>query len=161
MMQFTFKAHLALRKRIAADVAELTPEQLNKIPKGFNNNILWNLGHILVVHQLLVYRVAGLPILLDEEFVTLFGKGSKPETTYSADRIEKVKRLLECTVKDLEQDYKTGVFKAYKSYLLQSFQLDLETVEDAIQFLKVHDAIHYGYILALKKAITTKKSLFS
>ena len=33
---------------------------LNKIPSGFRNNILWNIGHSVVVQQVLVYRRSNL-----------------------------------------------------------------------------------------------------
>ena len=35
-------------------------EQLNAVPEGFNNNILWNIAHTMVTHQLLMYKRSGL-----------------------------------------------------------------------------------------------------
>jgi len=32
-------------------IKDLTTEQLNEIPKGFNNNIIWNLGHLIASQQ--------------------------------------------------------------------------------------------------------------
>jgi len=32
-------------------------EQLNKIPEGFNNNLIWNIAHCVVTQQLLCYKV--------------------------------------------------------------------------------------------------------
>jgi hypothetical protein len=31
-------------------------EQLNTIPEGYNNNLIWNIAHIIVVQQMLVYK---------------------------------------------------------------------------------------------------------
>jgi hypothetical protein len=33
-------------------------DQLNTIPEGFNNNLIWNIGHIIVSQQLLVYKLS-------------------------------------------------------------------------------------------------------
>lgn len=159
-MKITFKALLAVRKKVVAEIKELNLDQLNKIPKGFNNNILWNIGHILVVQQLLAYRLSGLPILLDESFLELFGKGSKPKEKYDEDMFDKLTRLLTCTAEDLEQDYKSGIFISFKPYTVQTFNVELQNIEEAIQFITIHDATHFGYLLALKKAVFTKKSLF-
>lgn len=45
----------------------LTLEQLNTVPEGFNNNIIWNFGHIVVSTQTLVYVRTG--IRQDDSFV--------------------------------------------------------------------------------------------
>ena len=42
-------------------------EELNKIPEGFNNNVIWNIAHVVVTQQLLVYDMSGLPMLIREE----------------------------------------------------------------------------------------------
>ncbi len=34
---------------------DLTVDQYNVVPPGFNNNIIWNMGHILVVSEDLLY----------------------------------------------------------------------------------------------------------
>jgi len=37
-----------------------TLEQLNKIPEGFSNNLIWNIGHIIVTQQVLIYKLSNL-----------------------------------------------------------------------------------------------------
>lgn len=140
-------------------ISGLSSKEMNKIPSPFSNNILWNLGHVIVTQQLLTNKLCGLPLLLEDEMIELFRKGSKPKGAYSEDMIEKVTRLLTCTVKDLKEDYHSGIFKSYSSYTT-SFGVTISTIEEAIQFLAVHDGMHLGYILALRKAIAMKKGLF-
>ena len=48
----------ATRSNIAKLVEGLSIEQLNHIPEGFNNNLAWNIGHILVTQELLIYRLS-------------------------------------------------------------------------------------------------------
>jgi uncharacterized damage-inducible protein DinB len=39
------------RQRILDEISHLSVEQLNKVPTGFNNNIIWNLGHMIAAQQ--------------------------------------------------------------------------------------------------------------
>ena len=52
-MEMHFETFKQSRKIISGIVSELNNEQLNAIPPGFNNNIAWNVAHLLVSEQLL------------------------------------------------------------------------------------------------------------
>jgi hypothetical protein len=43
-----------------------TLEQLNKIPEGYNNNLIWNIAHVVVVQQMLVYKYLNSMMISDE-----------------------------------------------------------------------------------------------
>src|SRR5690606_38225850 len=69
-------------------------DQLNFIPPPFNNNLIWNAGHIVVVQQLLVYKLSGLPMMVSDEMVSKYQRGSRPEHHIGEDEIADIKRLL-------------------------------------------------------------------
>lgn len=151
-MQKQFEIHLTTRKNILKTIESLSEEQLNKIPTGFNNNMIWNVAHILVAQQLLCYKMANQEMTLDESFIDLFKKGSQADYEVSQEEITIIKEELFALANKLEEDYNLGVFKAYKTYPT-SYNVTLNTIEEAIQFNNVHEALHFGYIMALKKAI--------
>ena len=49
-----------------------TLDQINHIPNGFNNNILWNCAHVIAVQQMLTYGLNNLPFGIPKEFVFRF-----------------------------------------------------------------------------------------
>ena len=57
-----------LRSTVLSVVSEYSTEQLNKIPGGFNNNIIWNLGHIIASQQGICYKRTGVPTVVSEAF---------------------------------------------------------------------------------------------
>ena len=63
-------------------IDSLSIEQLNKIPDGYNNNIIWNFGHIVVSTQTLCYVRTG--ILTDTnavKFNEFYKKDTRPTYT--------------------------------------------------------------------------------
>ena len=76
-MEQTFELNRTLRKLIAPFLEELSLDQLNTIPEGFTNNLFWNIAHVVVTQQLLVYKLSGLPMLISDELVDKYKKGSK------------------------------------------------------------------------------------
>ena len=60
--------------------------------------------------------------------------------------------LLTETSKILMKDYDADFFDDYTPYTT-SFGLDLKNIQDAIIFNNMHESLHYGYALALKRAI--------
>ncbi|MFB0910652.1 MAG: DinB family protein, partial [Flavobacterium sp.] len=66
------------RTIVSQMLAGHTLDQLNTIPEGYNNNLIWNIAHIIVVQQMLVYKLSGLPMMISDEMVEKYKKGTKP-----------------------------------------------------------------------------------
>ncbi len=130
----------------------LSEEQFNVIPKRFNNNLAWNLGHTLVTQQLLCYGLSNQPSFLEKDFIDRFRKGSKPESPISMEEVEQIKEGLRSSPERLEQDYNRGLFTEFKEYPT-SYGLTLHSIEDAIIFNNVHESMHLGVMIVLKKFV--------
>lgn len=130
----------------------LSIEQLNKIPEGFKNNIAWNIAHLVVTQQLLCYKLAGLKCLISDEMITNFQKGTKPTYTISEAEFKEIKTLFLALPEKLTADYEKGIFTEYNEYTT-SVAVTLKNVSDALTFNLLHEGIHLGIILQLKKFV--------
>jgi len=128
-------------------------EDLNKIPNGFNNNIVWNIGHIIVTQQLLAYKLSGLPIMLSNTIIDTYKKGSKPERAITQTEVDELKVLLFSTIEKTTEDYNKGLFKNYESYTVSTTGNTLTNIDEAFQFIMFHEGMHLGYVMALLRAI--------
>jgi len=126
--------------------------QLNKVPEGFSNNIIWNIAHTIVTQQLLVYKLSGLSVQIDEEMVHLYKKGTKAVKMVTQEEVDTIRALLFTTLDKTQEDIDSDIFKEYKEYTT-SPGIVLRSVMDAIAFNNYHGGIHIGYILALKKSL--------
>ena len=151
-MNWAFEITYKNRKIMASFLDAFSLDELNKIPNGFNNNIFWNIAHLVATQQLLVYGLSGLPMHVSDEFVEKYRKDSKPNSNTSQEEVDEVKDLLFSTLDKTKEDYHNGVFKDYKSYTT-STNSTLTTVEQAMEFNNFHEGIHLGYILAMKKSL--------
>ena len=130
----------------------LDDETLQAIPSGYNNNLLWNFGHVVVTQQLLCYKLSGLEMLIDESLVDQLRKATGPKEWDQAPDIAQLRELAVRLPEQLEQDYAAGKFTDYTPYET-SAGVKLSNVEDAINFNNFHEGIHVGYSLALKRAL--------
>ncbi|HWZ34930.1 MAG TPA: DinB family protein [Mucilaginibacter sp.] len=133
-------------------VKDLSIEQLNKIPAGFNNNIIWNLAHLVAAQQNICYKRAGLEPVIEERFFTPFLPGTKPEAFISAGDVERIKGLLFSTLDQLEAGLQSGKFANYTPWTTR-YGNSINSGEEAAAFLPFHEGIHTGYIWALKRVI--------
>lgn len=140
------------RKALEKILDTYSLEQLNKVPEGFKNNLIWNIAHVVVTQQLLVYKLSGLPMLVGEEMIDLYRKGTKTERPATALEVAEIKKLLFTTLDKTEKDLSDNIFENYNDYET-STGFVLKSVQDAINFNNFHEGIHLGYILALKKSI--------
>jgi len=151
-MQFTFGVNQSVRKLLENELETNSLSDLNKIPDGFSNNIIWNIAHVIATQQLLIYKLSGLPMLVSEDFTNKYRNKTKPEGNLTQEEVNEIKALLLSTSKKTEADFQAGIFKEYHQYTV-SYGTTLSNTIEAIAFNNFHEAIHYGYILALKKAL--------
>lgn len=151
-MQHPLEITRTNRKLMLKMLDSFSLDQLNKVPDGFKNNLIWNIAHVVVTQQLLVYKLSGLPMMIDDKMVESYRKGTKTEGEVSQEDVDKVKELLFATLDQTKKDLEANVFKNYTEYPT-STGFVLKSLEDAINFNNFHEGIHLGYILALKKAL--------
>lgn len=151
-MKKAIKVIKACRSKWLSTIEELTTEQLNFIPAGFNNNLAWQLGHIVVSQQILCYKLSGQKFIIEEHLIDLYKNGSKPERPFSEAEIAQMKGYLLSTIDQLEIDVENKLFENFSPYTISTYQgLELKNVKDAIAFIVSHDGLHYGCTLGLKR----------
>jgi hypothetical protein len=127
-------------------------ENLLFVPKGFSNNIFWNIGHVLVTQQALVYSLSKVPPRIDEALIRKYSKGTFPEENVSDAEIQTVAAGLLATPGWTQEDYNNGIFTEFIPYST-SANVSLNTVEDAIAFNIFHMGLHLGTIKAIQKEV--------
>jgi hypothetical protein len=71
--------HMETVRDITLQMIQRIPEEMSDVvPKGFNNNIRWNFGHIAYIQERLVFELLGEDPKTPKEFVQFFGGGTKP-----------------------------------------------------------------------------------
>ena len=152
MINKTLDFNLQTRRNFISVLDSLTLEQANKIPEGYNNNVIWNFGHTIITTQLLCYKMSNLPVGIDETLVDEFKKGSIPKNDYSQDELDQLKSLAFSTIDQLISDLSNDVFQSYNQYTT-SYNVTLSSIADAVAFITIHEGVHLGYAMALKKNI--------
>jgi hypothetical protein len=127
----------------------LTDETASTIPYGFNNNIHWNIGHVLTVTEQFMF---GFPIKttnLPPDYVELFGRGTRPsewkENIPSVGELlvqlnEQVSRLKEIPVSNFEE-------------ALPKPFLGFETYGELANMALFHEAHHLGQIHVMRRLV--------
>ncbi|MGQ7945768.1 DinB family protein [Flavobacterium sp. WC2509] len=151
-MQDTFEVNSTSRKMLNAYFENYTLEQLNKIPEGFTNNLIWNIAHIVVTQQILVYKLSGLPMMVSDEMVEKYRKGTKPEQDVTQAEADEIKTLLFDTLHKLEVDYNNGIFVNYQEYRTSTGFI-LKSAVGAIEFNNFHEGIHIGIMMSIRKFV--------
>jgi hypothetical protein len=143
------------RTFLLENLKDLTTEQYNKIPEGFNNNIIWNLGHMIAAQQGVCYLRGGLALRVEEDLINSFKSSTKPERAFSESEIESIKSLLFSTLDQLEEDYNNNIFGGYTAWTTR-YAVELASIDDAINFIPFHEGLHSGFITALKRLVQNK-----
>lgn len=125
-----------------------TLEEINKIPEGFNNNLAWNLAHILSSQQALCYELSSLTPRVDKSLIDRFRPGTRPEEAMTGQELENLRQLMKHTIELLKEDYQSGMFVQYTPRQTKYGAL-IEHIDQAIPYVALHEGLHFGYAKAL------------
>jgi hypothetical protein len=143
----------ASRLRLFHLIETVGRDILFTIPKGFNNNIIWNIGHCITSQQRHVYMRSGLPMHISNEFMDAFKIGSSPLSWTTTPDVNEVKHLLIYTVDQLELDLKSGLFVNYSPFELP-IGFKVKNHIQALQAANYHEAEHSGIIFTYLKLLS-------
>ncbi|PQL93250.1 DinB family protein [Apibacter adventoris] len=151
-MKKQFEILKACRKAIIETIDDLSLDQLQVVPKGFKCNIFWHMAHCLIGQQILHYKFSNLDLLITNDWVENYKKGTQTRFLINDDEVEFVKQKLIILVDQLEQDYEDKKFETYNEFTT-SMGIVLNNIEDAINFNNLHEGIHCGIIKTMKNLI--------
>lgn len=151
-MKTQFDILLKSRELVLKTIDGLSMEQIHEIPDGFKNNIAWNVAHLVVTQQLLHYKLSGLNLLIPDDLIADYRKGTFPTKTFSEEEFDEVLELFSGLPETLIEDYQAAIFENYDEYET-STGFVLTSIENAIAFNNFHEGIHYGIIRALVKLV--------
>lgn len=140
------------RKALKKILTTLSIDQVNKIPDGFSNNILWNVGHTIVVQQMLTYGLTENQMLISPQLLSEFRPGTKPQRLYDHVLIEEIKSLLFSTHETLIADIALVKFNEMRPFMT-TLRFEITDIHSALAFDQYHEALHMGQIILLSKSV--------
>lgn len=151
-LPLAFKTFSIVRAHMLMELEGLDSAQMLAIPEGREDNILWNVGHLLCSLSRLTYVFSGQPLPIPEDYLRLFGKGTSATAWDDAPDIEEVLGHFNRLPHRIEEDFNAGLFESYKALEIVPGKT-IASVEEAVNFHCFHEGLHIGMIITLKKLL--------
>ncbi len=149
-MEALFKTWITGRNLYLHFFERYTLDQLNQIPEGFNNNLIWNIGHIIVSQHRLIYMGSNLPGYISDELLNKYQAGTKPTAHVLPPEAAELKMLLLAQIEPTIKDFEQGIFLTYNERTTGT-GFHLSSVADAFECNNYHEALHLGYMRGMSK----------
>ncbi|USB31692.1 DinB family protein [Paenibacillus sp. YPG26] len=135
-------------------VKAMSEDEARTVPRGLNNNILWNLGHILLVHEKFSTVITNEKVELPLHFTEMFAPGTKPDNwgTQVPD-LEEILLLLSQQIERIEQTLGNRLDEEIRPPKVTSSGLKISTVKECLSFCLYHEGMHFAAIKAIKQLL--------
>ncbi|USK62359.1 DinB family protein [Peribacillus asahii] len=156
-MEQTIIHHMETVRSITEQTLKKTPEEISDtIPKGFNNNIRWNFGHIAFIQEKLVFGLLGEEMNIPRDYERLFGAGTKPaewkETPPSFAEIDEILTEQKTRIKN----FIPGRFhEKLQTPFTNRAGITFYTFGEVLLFSFYHEALHIETIKRLYRTISS------
>ena len=152
MKEFLFNQLKVIRTNTLNAVQGVSESQANSIPEGFNNNILWNLGHVYLVQEKFAFGFIPEPMNIPDNFEDLFGRGSKPsEWKVQPPSLAELLKLLEDQTGRIKGSLENRLAEAVPNPFIMPSGLTLKAIGEFLAFSMYHEGMHVQTIKMLNK----------
>ena len=128
---------------------DLRTEDAEIIPKRFNNNIRWNMGHIYLDQYLWIETQTKESTNVPSGFNNWFGYGTSPaDFSSKTPSYKDLKTLLENQIEEIKSKFSSKLDIEYSPT-----EMGMNTIEQVLIRTIFHEGIHFQNILILKKFI--------
>ena len=128
---------------------DVSTEEAEIMPSGFNNNIRWNMGHIYLDQYLWIETQTKEKTNVPSEFNIWFGYGTSPaDFSSETPSYKELITLLENQIEDIR--FKFGSKLEIEN---SPTEMGMHTIEQVLIRTIFHEGIHFQNILNLKKFI--------
>ncbi|MGE8205614.1 DinB family protein [Heyndrickxia sp. NPDC080065] len=141
------------RNYILSVLKSITDEEAEIIPRGFNNNIRWNLGHIYLDQILWIQALTKEKNDVSEQMNTWFGFGTSP-TDFNSETpsFKELKTLLKKQPAQIKETFGDRLEDEYPPT-----EMGMHTIEQVLIRTIFHEGMHLQAILDIKKCINSSK----
>jgi hypothetical protein len=101
---------------------------------------------------MLVYKLSGLPMMISDEMVEMYKKGTKPEHNVTQSEIDEIKNLLFSTLEKTKQDFANNVFHNFLEFTTMT-GFTIQSAQSAMEFNNYHEALHTGIMMRIQKLV--------
>jgi hypothetical protein len=154
-MQYTIKYIRRIRENFIQLMDTLSIEQLNEIPEGYNNNIIWNFGHIVTSTPALCYVRSGVNKHIDNPYFDKYRNGTMPESFVSKEEVDELKTLALSHLEKIEKDIEANTFLNIEPYATATFKYEMNTIEEILTCATAHESLHLGIASSIKRLVTS------
>lgn len=135
----------------------VSEEMADRVPKGFNNTIRWNIGHIYVVVERFAFQYVGLPQNLPEGFKEQFENGTSPLHTHKfrTPTLTELEDLLKAQQLRIQESLLDRLDEKIIPPYTTSAGMTLETPKQFLTFNLFHEGMHLSVIKLYKKLLSS------
>ena len=152
MKEFLFNQLKVVRSNTLNAVKEVSESQAHSVPEGFNNNILWNLGHVYISQEKFAFGFIPEPMQVPEGFTEAFGRDTKPsEWKVQPPTLVEMINLLEDQTSRIREKLENRLDEAVANPFTMPSGLTLRTIGEFLTFSMYHEGMHVQTIKMLKK----------
>lgn len=142
----------AVRGYLLHSADGLNLEQLVRVPPGFRNSILWNIGHVVTDNCTMLYPPANLPFPLPDHYLRWFAPGTSPEDWSDVPSVAEILNAGARMRDQIVEDCTAGRMENYSPWTTEQ-GFEVTNIAYAIAHCNTHEAIHLGVIMSLRKLV--------